>query len=67
MVLLYLGQQILEYDDVNPTIAGPVELDGGAGDEEKRGLCAAVADGVPEVGEGLAQVVVGHLVRQLGP
>jgi hypothetical protein len=53
--------------DVEPAATGRVELNRLAGDQEQWRIGGAVADGLSQIGECLAQVVLGHGLRLVGP
>ncbi len=53
--------------DIEPVIAGRVELDRVTGDEQEGRFRRAVADHPAQVGEGVAQVAEGVSVRPIGP
>ncbi len=48
-------------------VAGGVELEGVAGDQQEGGICCAVTDGLAEVVEGVAQVAERSPVGPIGP
>lgn len=62
-----LGYVLFKGRDVQPVVAGGVELEGVAGGQQEGGLCRAVADDLAEVVEGVAQVAEGIPVGPLGP
>ncbi|MEA3376668.1 MAG: hypothetical protein U9R72_10800 [Chloroflexota bacterium] len=67
LVLAGLGEEVEEGPDVEPAVAGSVELEGGPGDEEEGSIGPPVAEEAAEVGEGVAEVAAGVLFREIGP
>ena len=60
-------QRLLQHGDVQPMLAGRVELDCLAADEEKGGIGFAVANSAAQAGQCVAQVGARRAVRPVGP
>jgi hypothetical protein len=61
------GQQAGKGGDIKVVVAGRVELEGLAGDDQARGRRLAIGDGPLQTEEGLAQAVAGLGLGLLGP
>jgi hypothetical protein len=64
---LLAADQARKGGDVDPVIAGRVELDCLAGDAKETRLCVVVANGGTELGERVAQVGARRTARPVGP